>query len=1060
MSKLIRSIFQVVINLINTKLTLIIAFCCGLIINQIAWRYNTVCIEPQKTHDNSFFIVVLILSAPRNLERRNAIRETWLNLRPRIINNSFYNNEVILLPGKDTNGRVGIDSVETQRLLLQKYKEWLLLETKNIKVGDYKVKHYFAIATKNLDSITRKSVQDEQSVFNDLLLIPDLVDSYENLTDKLLKSLFVIETQIDYNYLFKSDDDTYVKLDILSQDLLDYHQALLSTGYQNNWGLYWGYFNGRAQIKNTGKWKETSYNLCDSYLPYALGGCGYVLSRNLVSYIAKNHDTLSSYKSEDITVRKFEEAMEVISQYGGKFSTNSVARLYLDHLLSIQKYEEAAKLCLRTFGNDKKLWEEEVFKFVKVKQLRAVSAFLPRTNDCKLSPHVYEMVLYEYLQLDPIGFLNILKEWQPNLYNSAAVINAIHDHFDRKYQHILLESLAILYSHEKEYDKAVAMYLKLQHKDVFELIRKHDLYGVIKNMILKLIQLDSEKAIALFLEKDKIPPEVVVEQLQQNLEYLYMFLDAFDKVDTSGKFHWKMVELYANFSHEKLLPFLKRSNNYPIQEAYDICKVRSFYPEMVYLLGRMGNTKEALSIILNKLNDINFALEFCKEHNDIDLWTGLIDSSIDDPEKMTILLDNIVGYVNPILLVNKIKEGKKLPGLKSALIKMLSQYNLQVAIQEGCNKILVTDYFNLHERTVKLQQQAMYVSMDNSCRLCGRDVISKEEMSQTGPGFDSNCMTLTRFVLQEQRKFKHATGDLSQLLNCIQTAVKACQSAVRKAGIAKLHGISGDTNVQGETVKKLDVLTNELFINMLESSYTVCYMVSEENEKVIEVETEKSGKYIVCFDPLDGSSNIDCLASIGSIFAIYRKQSETPQPSDYLQPGKNMVAGGYALYGSATMLVLSLGYGVNGFMYDPAIGEFVLTDPDIRIPERGNTYSINEGYCAQWESHVKEYVESKKFPKEGKPYGARYVGSMVADVHRTIKYGGIFIYPSTKSSPNGKLRLLYEGNPMAFIVTQAGGKASTGKQDILDVVPEKIHQRVPVFLGSKLDVDDALSFIK
>uniref|UniRef100_A0A336KE33 CSON006888 protein n=1 Tax=Culicoides sonorensis TaxID=179676 RepID=A0A336KE33_CULSO len=208
-----------------------------------------------------------------NLERRNAIRETWLNLRPRIINNSFYNNEVILLPGKDTNGRVGIDSVETQRLLLQKYKEWLLLETKNIKVGDYKVKHYFAIATKNLDSITRKSVQDEQSVFNDLLLIPDLVDSYENLTDKLLKSLFVIETQIDYNYLFKSDDDTYVKLDILSQDLLDYHQALLSTGYQNNWGLYWGYFNGRAQIKNTGKWKETSYNLCDSYLPYALGGC-------------------------------------------------------------------------------------------------------------------------------------------------------------------------------------------------------------------------------------------------------------------------------------------------------------------------------------------------------------------------------------------------------------------------------------------------------------------------------------------------------------------------------------------------------------------------------------------------------------------------------------------------------------------------------------------------------------------------------------------------------------------------------------------------------------------
>lgn len=193
-------------------------------------------------------------------------------------------------------------------------------------------------------------------------------------------------------------------------------------------------------------------------------------------------------------------------------------------------------------------------------------------------------------------------------------------------------------------------------------------------------------------------------------------------------------------------------------------------------------------------------------------------------------------------------------------------------------------------------------------------------MSAQGPGIDVNCMTLTRFVLQEQQKYTNATGDLSQLLNCIQTAVKAIQSAVRKAGISSLYGISGDVNVQGETVKKLDVLANELFINMLKSSYTTCYLVSEENDNVIEVETEKKGKYIVCFDPLDGSSNIDCLVSIGSIFAIYRKQDDTPKASDYLQSGRNMVAGGYALYGSATMMVLSLGHGVNGFMYDPSIG--------------------------------------------------------------------------------------------------------------------------------------------
>lgn len=333
------------------------------------------------------------------------------------------------------------------------------------------------------------------------------------------------------------------------------------------------------------------------------------------------------------------------------------------------------------------------------------------------------------------------------------------------------------------------------------------------------------------------------------------------------------------------------------------------------------------------------------------------------------------------------------------------------------------------------------------------------EMSQQGPAFDTNCMTLTRFVLQEQRKFKHATGDLSQLLNCIQTAIKAIASAVRKAGVAKLHGISGETNVQGEEVKKLDVLSNELFINMMKSSYTTCLLVSEENENVIEVEVDRQGKYIVCFDPLDGSSNIDCLVSIGSIFAIYRKQTEgIPTVTDALQPGKNIVAAGYALYGSATAIVLSLGSGVNGFTYDPSIGEFIMSEPNMKVPERGNIYSINEGYSAQWDSGVFNYIQAKKDPSKGKPYGARYVGSMVADVHRTIKYGGIFIYPATKTSPNGKLRLMYECNPMAFIITQAGGLASNGKIPILEIVPEKIHQRAPIFMGSKLDVEEALNY--
>ena len=264
---------------------------------------------------------------------------------------------------------------------------------------------------------------------------------------------------------------------------------------------------------------------------------------------------------------------------------------------------------------------------------------------------------------------------------------------------------------------------------------------------------------------------------------------------------------------------------------------------------------------------------------------------------------------------------------------------------------------------------------------------------------------------------------------------------MRRAGISNLFGAAGNTNVQGEEVKKLDVLANDLFINMLRSSYASCLLVSEvgpawspaerltvtlqENDNEIEVETERQGKYIVTFDPLDGSSNIDCLVSIGSIFAIFKKPHEGPlAPGDALQSGRQIVAAGYALYGSATMIVLSTGHGVNGFMLDPSIGEFVLTDPDMRCKSRGKIYSINEGYEERWDPAVREYVKSKK---QGKAYGGRYIGSMVADVHRTLKYGGIFMYPATAEAPNGKLRVLYECMPMGYIMEQAGGLATDGE---------------------------------
>lgn len=325
---------------------------------------------------------------------------------------------------------------------------------------------------------------------------------------------------------------------------------------------------------------------------------------------------------------------------------------------------------------------------------------------------------------------------------------------------------------------------------------------------------------------------------------------------------------------------------------------------------------------------------------------------------------------------------------------------------------------------------------------------------------DTNCMTLTRFVLAEQRKAKGATGDLSQLLTSIQSAVKAISAAVRRAGIAKLFGAAGETNVQGEQVKKLDVLSNELFINLLTSSYTCCLLVSEENELAIEVETSRAGKYIVTFDPLDGSSNIDCLVSIGSIFGIFRKPDDAEHLTGEklaLQKGRNMVAAGYALYGSATMMVLAVHGSVNGFMLDPSIGEFVLTDPNMRIPSKGKIYSLNEGYEKKWEPAIYKFIRSKK---EGdKPYSMRYIGSMVADVHRTIKYGGIFLYPKTSDAPKGKLRMLYECFPMAYVLECAGGAASDGYKPILDLVPEGLHVRCPIFLGNTEDVEEVVKLI-
>lgn len=351
-------------------------------------------------------------------------------------------------------------------------------------------------------------------------------------------------------------------------------------------------------------------------------------------------------------------------------------------MLADKKYEEAAKLCSITFEGDKDLWEEEIYKFVRCKQLKHISAYLPRGVDSKLNPQVYEMVLYDYLKNDRQGLLSLLKSWPSNLYNAKAVIAAIHNHFEKADSDVLLECLALLYTDLHDYDKALKMYLKLQHKDVFQMIKKHNLYSRIRTSIVELIKLDANEAVSLLMDKEKISPAVVVDELRKNEKYLYLYLSALEKTDSVAGFDWELVNLYAKYDQEKLLPFLKRSKNYPLQEAYALCKERVFHSEMIYLLDRMGDPSQALNIILKDVNDINMAIEFCKEHNDSELWSLLVDESINcnRPEVITKLLDGAAGYMNPEDLITRIQEGQVIPGLKQSLIKMLNGCNLQVSL--------------------------------------------------------------------------------------------------------------------------------------------------------------------------------------------------------------------------------------------------------------------------------------------------------------------------------------------------------------------------------------------
>lgn len=326
--------------------------------------------------------------------------------------------------------------------------------------------------------------------------------------------------------------------------------------------------------------------------------------------------------------------------------------------------------------------------------------------------------------------------------------------------------------------------------------------------------------------------------------------------------------------------------------------------------------------------------------------------------------------------------------------------------------------------------------------------------------------TLDEYIIENERQFPYSTGEFSQLLNSIKLAAKVVNHEINRAGLVDILGESGKENVQGEDQKKLDVFANQAFKKAFISRNIVCGILSEEDPDFIVVgglEENHQNKYIVSIDPLDGSSNIDVNVSVGTIFSILRRESPLGSPvrkTDFLQPGHRQVAAGYIIYGTSTMMVLTMGNGVNGFTLNPAIGTFYLSHPAMTFPETGSTYSVNEGYYLDFPEGIKKYIKYCQAVEGDRPYTSRYIGSLVSDFHRNLIYGGVYLYPQSTKYKNGKLRLLYEANPIAFITEQAKGKAIDGERRILDIQPEKLHQRIPFICGSPRMVEKVEEFLK
>lgn len=477
-----------------------------------------------------------------------------------------------------------------------------------------------------------------------------------------------------------------------------------------------------------------SYRCAD----YSLGslpeeGLFFVVSpKDIIVAMPRDEDDHLAWLLEH---KKFEEALQVAMSSRGlkRHTLRGVGETYVVHLLSSGQYELAAEKCAAVLGQDVALWEANVLRFAQSRQLRALARYLP-VDEPRLSPTMYEITLNEFLQLEPKGFLQLVSEWEPELYSVQTMVNAVLDRLSYEPTCVpLLRALAKLYIHQAKFDLAMSIYLKISaSEDVFQLVEKYGLFGAVQDKLLTLYELDPAKASALLLEKmhskDHFPVAQVVDKLRLKPHLLYQYLDAVFTRSPSlcENYHLELATLYAEFAPEKLLPLLRSSNNYPLEEALRLCQKKDLVLGVIFILGRMGNLKQALQHITERLGDIQKAIDFCKEHNDPDLWEDLIVYSLDKPAFITSLLHSIGTHVDPILLIQRIPEGLQIPHLRDALVKILRDYNLQISLREGCKKILVSDCITLLNRLNRQHSRAVFVQYDQLCLACDRKLLFRD----------------------------------------------------------------------------------------------------------------------------------------------------------------------------------------------------------------------------------------------------------------------------------------------------------------------------------------------